>query len=273
MTDFTKTKISFALALLGTLFALHPFLEKFFDVGFDPIPGVEIELNLFTAFAIVGGLLALSVYCYAVALVSERPSSLLERLGNISYALAVLFLPLYGGLFLSHWLATQLHQPSLKWVAPTVAATCGVLWLALAWRLRFRLGEQDRLAKMRQLDEQEMSSLNRAREMFNHSHYDLAVIESWRAIEARLRRVLLTRRIATRTDRPEVMIALANRAGIVRDSTLEWLQELRRQWNIAVSTEPLTREAAEAALTAARNILATVAIAGPGVETPAAKKL
>ena len=34
MTEFTKLKISFALALMGTLFALHPFLDRFADWGF-----------------------------------------------------------------------------------------------------------------------------------------------------------------------------------------------------------------------------------------------
>ena len=34
MTEFTKMKITFALALLGTLFALHPFLDRYPDRGF-----------------------------------------------------------------------------------------------------------------------------------------------------------------------------------------------------------------------------------------------
>ena len=34
VTEFTKMKISFALALLGTLFALHPFLDPYPDRGF-----------------------------------------------------------------------------------------------------------------------------------------------------------------------------------------------------------------------------------------------
>jgi hypothetical protein len=34
MTEFTKTKIHFVLALLASLFALHPFLARFEDSGF-----------------------------------------------------------------------------------------------------------------------------------------------------------------------------------------------------------------------------------------------
>ena len=57
MTDFTKAKISFALALLGTLFALHPFVEKYADVGFDY---EGYNLKIFYAFALTAGLLAFS---------------------------------------------------------------------------------------------------------------------------------------------------------------------------------------------------------------------
>jgi len=42
MTDFTKVRITFALAFLGTRFALHPLLDRFadwgefLDFGYDP---------------------------------------------------------------------------------------------------------------------------------------------------------------------------------------------------------------------------------------------
>jgi hypothetical protein len=265
MTDFTKTKISFALALLGTLFALHPFLEKYPDAGFDyPLFAITLPLKVFYVFTVVGGLLAFTVYCYAVALVSERPSSWLEKVGNYAYAAAVMILPLYGALALAHYLAQQLGLAELRWLAPPVGGVLLLCWLLLAWRLRRRLGEQDRLAKVAQLADQEVAALNRAREMFDSRHYDLSVIESWRAIEARLRRVLLSRRLVAHSDRPEVLVNVAHRAGIVSDAAMQWVHELRRSWKVAVGTEPLSREAAEAALTAARNILSTI----PLVDTP-----
>ena len=57
----------------------------------------------------------------------------------------------------------------------------------VAWRIRRRLGEQDRVAKMSQLANHEIESLKRAKELFDNQHYDLSVVESWRALEARLR--------------------------------------------------------------------------------------
>ena len=35
MTEFTKTKMHFALGMIGTLFALHPIVERYPDLGFD----------------------------------------------------------------------------------------------------------------------------------------------------------------------------------------------------------------------------------------------
>jgi HEPN domain-containing protein len=261
MTDFTKTKISFALALLGTLFALHPFVEKHFDWSFNYL---GYDLKLFYAFALTAGLLAVTVYTYAMALVSERVHGLMERLGNYAYALAVIVGPLYAGLYLASLLADAFQASHLAWAAPGVAIGVGIGWLVLsqvvAWLLRGRLSEEDVAAKTRQWADQEMAALNRAREMFASNHYDLAVIEAWRAIEARLRSVLLAKGIRSGGETPQQMIDAAVRAKLIPDKSLDLLQELRKHWNVAVGFHPLTRQAAETALNAARDILSTIAI-------------
>src|SRR5439155_10984926 len=96
MTDFTKTKMTFALALLGTLFALHPILDRYADWGFLYL---SYDLKIWYPVAVTAGLLALTVYCYAIALVSERVHGFMERVGNYAYAIAVMIGPLYAGLF------------------------------------------------------------------------------------------------------------------------------------------------------------------------------
>src|SRR5262249_6062555 len=252
MNEFKKIKMTFALALLGTLFALHPIVDKYPAAGFN-YRGQELKVSY--AYALAAGLLALAVYCYAVAFVSEHSSAWMEKVGNSVYALALMTVPLYGGLYLAQRLADELHWPHLELVAPVAVV---VLGLGLAWWLRKRLGDQDRTARAQQLAEQELVALDRARGLFDSEHYDLSVIEAWKAIEARRRRVLLARKITTRLDNAQAMIDAAVKAGVVRGDAVDHLQQLRKQWNIAVSVEPITREAAESALNAARHILSTI---------------
>src|SRR3954453_13496000 len=167
MTEFTKLKISFILALMGTLFALHPFIDRFSDRGFTYL---GYDLKVFYAYSLTAGLLSLCVYSYAVTLLSERPHSWCERTGNSTYALAVLVVPVYAGLFLSAKLADRVALTHVAWAAPAVAVGLGFGWVALsqlvAWRIRRRLGEQDRSSKVAQLAKQEGESLNQARSLF-----------------------------------------------------------------------------------------------------------
>src|SRR6516162_5049033 len=147
MTDFTKTKIHFALALLGTLFAIHPYVERWEDAGFEYL---GFPLKVFHAYALTGGLLALSVYFYATALLSERTSTRAERIGNYLYAIGILIFPLYGVFYLSSVGERRLLDSQLleRWIpsdrlsgaGPIAAASLAIFWVLvsqlLAWRLR-----------------------------------------------------------------------------------------------------------------------------------------
>lgn len=256
MSEFTKTKITFALALLGTLFALHPFLDRYADRGFLYL---GYDLKVFDVYFLTAGLLSLCVYMYAVTLLTERPHSWWERSGNYTYALAILVVPIYGGLFLSARLADRVAVSHLAWAAPAVAFGLGLGWITLsqlvAFHIRGRLGEQDRIAKIEQLAKQEVESLNRARALFEDDHFDLSVIEAWRALEARLRQVLLNRRIVMRLDSPHAVVQAAMRKRLLQQSAVAVLDDLLRHWSIAVSTEPVTRDAALESLSAVRHIL------------------
>ncbi len=72
MAEFTKLKIGFALALLGTLFALHPLLDRTPDLGFLYL---GYRLEVLHAYALTSGLLGLCVYLYAVTLLNDHPHS------------------------------------------------------------------------------------------------------------------------------------------------------------------------------------------------------
>jgi hypothetical protein len=261
MTEFTKLKITFALALLGTLFALHPLLDRFADWGFLYL---GYDLKVFYVYSLTSGLLSLCVYLYAVTLLNDHPHSWCERTGNSTYALAILVVPIYAGLYLSAKLAEQVAVSHVAWAAPVVALGLGMAWIALsqlvAWRIRRRLGEQDRVSKMTQLASQEIASLNRAKELSQSQHYDLSVVEAWRALEARLRQVLLHRGIVVDAADPQAVIQASVRKGILREPTLSLVAELKQHWTVAVSTEPLSPDAANESISAVRHILSVIPV-------------
>jgi HEPN domain-containing protein len=261
MTDFGKIKISFALALLAMLFALHPFLDKVENLGFDYL---GVQLKIVYAYMAMSGLLGLCVYCYAVALLSDKPHSFLERLGNYAYALAVLVAPLYAGLYLSTLLADVLDQTELAWAAPAVTLGLGIAWLllssVLAVLLRGRLGDRDRMAKIDQLAKQEVAALQHARDLYSGDHYDLSVIEAWKAIVARLRRSLLAHRYVPKTDGADHLVELARRKHLLSDPSYRLLKGMEQHLHIAMSSEPLPQDAAKQCLSAARHVLATIPV-------------
>jgi HEPN domain-containing protein len=256
MAEFTRLKIGFALALLGTLFTLHPLLDRAPDLGFTYL---GYRLEVVHAYALTAGLLGLCVYLYAVTLLNDHPHSRFERAGNAAYSLAILVLPVYGGLFLSATLAERVALSHLAWAAPAVAVGLGFGWVLLsqvvAWRIGRRLGERDRASRMEQLARREAESLAQANDLLTGEHYDLCVVEAWRALESRLRQTLLSRRVTARADDHLGIIRLAERKGILKEPTLGLVAELKRHWSVAVSTEPLPREAAIESLGAVRYIL------------------
>jgi hypothetical protein len=176
-------------------------------------------------------------------------------------------LPFYGGLYLASLLADYLGQSHLEWAAPGAALGVGiaafVLFQLFAWLLRGRLGRQDQSAKIEVFTGQEVKALADAQELFANAHYDLAVMEVHRALDARLRRVLLGRKSNLPDGDLDALVAAAKRAGILREPALTLFKDLDRQWHIALSSEPLTKEGAAVALSATRHILATIPVPEP----------
>jgi hypothetical protein len=274
MTEFTKLKMHFTLALLGTLFALHPVVERVADYGFwYGFKDWQVYLKIFYPYALIAGLLAFTIYCYALSFMSDKPASWSEKLGNYSYTLAVLVLPIYGGLYLADLLARELELTELKWavrLAPIVPVALGGFWVlvnaVVALWLRKRLSDKDRAAKIEQLAHQEVTALDRAPDLFATNHFDLAVIEAWKALEARLRRSLLLHGYRNPGDKPEDVIHAAQKARLLSPTARTQVQELKKHWHVALGTEPLSREAADSSLKLVRDILSTVPVAEQGKE-------
>jgi HEPN domain-containing protein len=272
--DFKKHKIAFALALLGTLFTLHHVVENpAYQQASAFTTYLGYEVNIMHGYLLLAGLLALTVYFYAIGFTTEHASAWVEKLGNLVYALAIMVVPVYGILYLSSFLAETLGDLHLYWIVPLVAGTFGLL---LGGAFLIRLGQRDRSAKQAHWNDLEISSLYRARALFEGGHYDLSVMETWKAIDARLHRILAARRITPPANNPAAMIKKAIRAGIIQEPVRAKLAELRQHWTVAMSHQPLTQEDAESALNNARDVLAMIPLgdhaapAAPAARAPVA---
>jgi hypothetical protein len=271
MTEFTKTKMHFTLLLLGALFALHPVVMRIEDYGFwfpfGARPEDKVFLKIQYVYALLAGLVALVVYFYSMILLSVRWAGLAERIGNTVYALTLLVLPLYGGLYLAHLLAERMEVTEIAWMvraAPWVAVGLAVFWLVLAqigviW-LRRKLSAQDVEHRLTQLVEREAEALSRAQEMFAGDHFDLVVIESWKALEARLQRALLAHDYHQIPASAEALLTTAQRAGILDNLGRERVNQVLHAWHVAIGTEPTLRETADKALKTTRDLLSTIPV-------------
>jgi hypothetical protein len=69
---------------------------------------------------------------------------------------------------------------------------------------------------------------------------------------------------------PDALITAARRAGLVRETIVPLLENLRGHWRVAVGSVPLTRQGGTEAMAATRDILAAIPVPEPS-EPPAKK--
>src|SRR6516165_6853741 len=101
------------------LFALKQFIDDIQNIGFIVL---DVRVSLLHALAGMAVLLAVAVHCFALDMLRARPFSLVERLGNTAFGLAILTLPTfllgYGLAELGRFLAIRYNLPQLEWATP-----------------------------------------------------------------------------------------------------------------------------------------------------------
>ena len=98
MSDFAKAKILFALALVAVLFAIHTAVRDFGDAGFSFF-GTVLQFRMI--YFLMLGLLSCVIYFYAIDFITDNPLGLAHRVGNLFYAISLLFPPVFAIVALS----------------------------------------------------------------------------------------------------------------------------------------------------------------------------
>jgi len=260
--DFMKKKMHFTLGLLGALFALHPFYPKFDAISFVYM-GATIPLTY--AFMSIGIFLALATYFFSAGMTEEHPSNLGQRLGNTFYALAVMTVPFYAGMWvttlvekyvvLHNWISDRsLHAPIITAVILLFWTT---MWLVLSFLVHRYLARHDWTYKIDGLVDREMMALQRAKEMMEGHHDDLAVIQLHKAIMTRIKMLCLKAGIWYKASNP---LPAALKAGLIAQNTWQDLETVLGSAEIASSTKPISHYQSEQAWTATKNFLSKTVI-------------
>lgn len=261
MSDFTKAKIGFAIALLATLFTIHPIIVSATAFSFI-LFSLPITLAWFYHTAM--GLFSASVYLYALALLSDRTASVAERMGNILYACALLVPPLYLLLFLCSLIGRFVaslapHIAANFWTGLISGVLSAVLGVTIVPILSRFLNRRDRESQAEILNREEDFRIQRVASTFQAGYYDFALIQASQAIELALRRALLTRHVPVEPRTFQGLVNAALAAGIVPSEVKDDLDLVRRMRNRAAHpTEPLLKEEAQEGIEKAQRILALI---------------
>lgn len=144
MIDFARAKIVFALAMAGILFAIHPLIRDHGTAGFEFF-GIILQFQvLYYTFL---GLLGCTVYFYAVDFLYENPMNFANRVGNLFYAIALLFPPVFAVVALSItvaeaivWISDSPLAGEVSKIAFTIIA--GTAGLLIARGLSLRMNQR-----------------------------------------------------------------------------------------------------------------------------------
>lgn len=185
MTQFTKDKITFAIALIAVLFALQPFITNFQN---QELLTFGLKITVEGLYVTMSLLLFAAIYFYALEFIRETPLGFGVTFGNYLYVLA-LVLPIvavfavaakYCLLGLNLW-----NQTATNVLVVGLAAGGGIGSVALA----IGMSVKDIKSRVDQLDRRELEGLKRGVEAMASGLFGVAVIEIFEAATSSLRKL------------------------------------------------------------------------------------
>ena len=261
MNQTRKEKILFALTLLAALFTLQPILNDFKTLGYA-VGGLNFTFE--RLYYCIGFLLGSAVYFYAINFITERLSFFTQRVADFFYALAVIVLPLYfvlwGAIAIVQVLLEIWNRPGFQREASWLLAIISVLFSsALSYYIGRRLSVREKEVTLTRFSSEEIDHFERASRTLKAGYYDLVVLELYRAIEAALKKLLVSRHLYLGVSHSRDLLTTARKHELISEDTAELIDQLRRLRNEAVqSTKPIDRDAAEATMNTAKAILSAI---------------
>lgn len=193
MDKFVKERITFALVLLATVFALHPLTKDYADLGFSMF-GVNFLLRYF--YLVFTILLCVSVYFYALQFITSKGIPLAEKIGTTAFILALISPLIYALLLIFYLLSIVVtFVTQINWLRP-ILSIIGVLISIINGILGYKLGKgtfekQERKEKIERISDEVLNLLETAKRMIETGLFGPAIIQIHSAIISVIKRRLL----------------------------------------------------------------------------------
>lgn len=261
MTEISKIKIGFALALLAALFTLSPMAnetELFFTM-------FSMEIKIRILYWIFVLLLAFSVYFYALALINEeKVHDISQKLGNYIYVMALLFPLLVLSIYIISTISTFLIGLSnSKLTGQILQLVLYTILGAYASILVQKIATKFRRVEDKQISERskkvEIQLLEKAKKLSQTEMYDLSVIELWKALEMSFERTFSLMALPYDRKNLSKMIDLIKQYKLLPSTLLSELHSIRNIRNKAAHTSDIVSKVEiQNAIKITEKILATI---------------
>lgn len=266
MNDFGKIRIPFAIALLVAMFAVKPIIDTYGTSSYT-IFGLSITLS--HIYTIFGSFLGATVYFYAIGLIGEKPIfELAKKIGHITYALALitppLFLLLYPVSLITTLAVSVWSTPTIsKLIEAAFVVVFGLTAYLMSGIIFDAFAQRDKSEKIEEMEDQENSLLSRAKQLYQQEYYDLAVSESWKAVEVALKKLFLSIDVKARPKTFPLLVETARKCNVLNGSQIEELVAIRSIRNDAVHTEKrMTLDEASRALNVSEKLITSLQSVG-----------
>jgi uncharacterized protein YutE (UPF0331/DUF86 family) len=254
MKDFIKEKITFAIALLATLFTINPIIAEFGSLGFEVF---SFNFTIEQLYLIFLALLGLAVYCFSWQFLTKKGFGVMRALGDAMYGLAIVIPPAYMLLFLFSRLLTVLDLQALTRVAvPIAGAFMGFAVALLSKKIISRLRTIENRSEANAKEKQELDALSRAHQLLLDGYYDLAILELFKAIEAALKKSLLEAQQQIDPYKFDENLRKAIQLNLIREKDLQTIERLRQMRNqVAHGQMTVKREETQKLFEAGKEVL------------------
>lgn len=260
MKQYIKDRMTFALALLGVVLTLYPFVKDHEQLGFFIL---NISFNVYHFYIVFGILLGCSVYFYALQFTDIKIFNHTERLAGYCFLIALLTPAIYFVLLLFNAITLLLSKiPGEEWLS-ILAGALGLVVSVTSGIMGFYLGQRKFKAKEREENlsiesAKGYSELEVAKELIKSGFYGSAIPHIYNAIMLNIRKILIANNFIEKEVPDFQTVQLTKSKKIFSNEIVNKIHQLRLKRNQvahgAESPESITEAEAQEYMDLAREI-------------------